>query len=170
MTFGAATWVDELLRQVVARLATATRLPADCVFETLARDDDHLMFPPSDRFIAVTPTAFPVDAPGVSGGGRLTTGFNGRFRTALFCRIASDQELRDGRLLRDRVGGALAVQLLVLGALQQFQPLNSDGECLLREPMRVEGWDVQPKSPKQGTPWAVIASTWSLKFTSRIAA
>jgi len=170
VTFGTQTWVDELLRQCVKKLADVTRLPADCVFETLARDEDHLQFPPADRFVTVTPTTFPVDAPGVSGGGRLTTGFNGRFRTALFARIASDQELRDGRLLRDRVGGALAMQQLILEALQQFSPLNSAGACILREPMRIEGWDVQPKTPKAGTPWAVIASIWNLKFTSNISA
>lgn len=168
IVFGTPTWVDDLLGYVVVQIRTATGMPKDVVFESLARDEDHLLFPPADRFVTCGGLRFPVDQPGVAGAGRFNTGFNGQLKITAFCRLATDQELRHTNALRDRSKGALQFVKGLISALQQFKPLTPDGTgCYLREPMRLAdgGFEVLPKSAKDGSAWVAIPSYWSCKFT-----
>ena len=167
--YGSQTWVDAILTAMAAKLATVPGFSVAQVFESLADDADHLGNPPSDRFLTVRPMAFPVGVPGVTGGGRLLTGFDGTFRVGLFCRVSSDQEFRDARLLKDATRGILKQLQGILSALQMLAPLDADGACILREPMRVRSFDIQPRRVGK-SPWAVAASVWEAKFQSSIPA
>lgn len=172
--FGEETWVDDLLEAISKRVVDKSGLTSDRVFDTLAGDEDHIQFPPADQFVTVTPQRFPMDQPTFSGAGRYLCGFNGSIRVALLCRFAVDQELRDARTLRDKSRGILRVFLKVMDSLQGFNPpgpnREGDGQktCILREPMRSDGFDVQPRRIKQGSPWVVISSTWQVRFSARL--
>ncbi len=168
IAFGTPVWVDELLRLLAVQISTRCGFPQDCVFESVAPDADHLSNPPADRFVTLFPSRFPVDVPGVSGGGRLNTGFDGTIDVKLLVRIASDQEHRSARLLRDATTGLLPLIRKVLDAVQMWNPLNTAGASLLREPARLNGFTVRPMSAKDGSTWAVVETSVSVKFSSDI--
>ena len=77
-------------------------------------------------------------------------------------------------ILRPHVGAIAnsAVAELVdrkdgLDALQLFEPQDQDEMNLLREPMRLESFEVsRRRSGSQG--WAVLVTTWEMKFTAPI--
>lgn len=165
--YGIETTLAAVLEAVADRVVSQAGFSADRVFDTLASDEDHCRFPPADEFVTVTPQRFPADQPTFAGGGRALFGVNGVLRVALLARFASDQELRDSRLLRDRTR-AIALRFLdVLGALQGYNPPETPQDatrCILREPMRSDQFELLPRRVKDG-PWAVLASTWQVKFS-----
>jgi hypothetical protein len=165
MLYGDPTWLDDILEAIVAKIASGTGLPKDCVFDSLAEDASHLSFPPADRFITLRPGRFPVGRPGVTGGGRALTGFEGPIRVALFVRLGEDQEFRDTRILRDKSRGAFKLLLKLIDTMQLFAPANKDGKGMLREPMRIEDFDFTPRRIGQ-TSWVVVPTVWEIKFTA----
>lgn len=166
--FGQPTTLSTLLEKLAAQLVSCTGLSSDRVFESLASDAAHLSLPPADRFVAVGGLRFPVDRPGVAGGGRTYTGFEGTVRIALFSRLATDQELRHTAALRAGSKSALAMQDRIIDGLQLFTPVDSSARNILREPMRVVEWSVDPRDHKDGSAWVVIPSVWSVKFTQSL--
>ena len=162
MTYGTPTWLDEVLTLTCSQLVSVCKLPASDVFESLADDAEHARFPPAKTFIVLRPLSLPVAA-GVGGGGRLNTGVDFSFRVSVFQEFASDQELRDTRLLRERSRSIMGMTLKVVNSLQMFSPLRSAGVCVLKEPMRMRGLDIAPRRIKE-TNWAVVASTWEASF------
>lgn len=162
MTYGTPTWLDEVLTLTCSQLASVCKLPASDVFESLADDTEHAKSPPAKTFIVVRPLSLPV-AVGVGGGGRLNTGVDALLRVAVFQEFASDQELRDTRLLRERSRSIMGLMLKVLSGLQMFTPLRSTGVCVLKEPMRLRNLDLSPRRIKESN-WAVAASTWEAPF------
>jgi len=170
MRFGDATWLDDLLAAVSARLVTGrpVGLSADCVFETLASDEDHLRLPPADQFLTIRPLNFGADQAILAGALRYAPAFDGRLRVACLCRAASDQEFRSGRELKLKTQTTLALFLKVLDALTDFQPLTADGTgCYLREPMRPESFSCVPKRI-QDTSWSAIESFWQMKLVAAL--
>lgn len=162
-------WLDTLLDAAEVLLSQKTGLPRDCVFASVLADAAHLEFPPADRFVTVFPASFPLDQGTFAGGGRVLCGFNGRIRVTAFTRFAADQELRSARLLRDPTRGVLNLVLKVIDAMSYWQPLHADGSCYLREPARMDpGFEFQPKNAKDGSPWAVVQTNWSIKFTAAL--
>jgi hypothetical protein len=157
--------VEDLVANLVQQVQSKAGIPRDCVFETLADEQDHCEFPTSDRFILVTPQRFTLVPGGWSGGGRYTPGYDSIFRVAALCRYAADQELRNTRELRDKTRAAIALSLSVLDALSGFtMPTDADPtQSYLREPISNVDFDVRPKRVKGG-PWAVVASTWRVNF------
>lgn len=172
MVFGTYTTLDAILEKIAARIVARSNsiLSSDRVFETLAPDDEHLAYPPGDQFATITPQRFASDQALAAGQGRYTMGFDGQIRVAAIARFAGDQELRNARLLRDATRGLLNLGLRILDALHMFEPTNSAGDCILKEPMRVTTWDVQPKRMKDanGSNWCVIASLWDVRFITNL--
>lgn len=169
MLYGAPTWVDEILTALAKQVVAKGGFTADRVFESLADDGDHLDNPPADRFVTIRPMSFPAGTPAVTGGGRLLAGFDGVFRLALFCRVSSDQELRDARFLKDQAKGILKQLQAIYTALEQFSPVNGAGDCILRQPLRVNQFDIQPRKVARSG-WGVASSTWLAPFTANISA
>ncbi|AWM38683.1 hypothetical protein GobsT_31280 [Gemmata obscuriglobus] len=166
MTFGQVpVRIEDLVERLVKQLQARTGLPADCVFETLADDQDHCEFPAADRFVTVTPQRFQ-RVPGLwDGAGRCLEGWDGTFRVACLSRFASDQQLRSTRELRDKTRSALALVLKVVDGLDGYKmpSATEPTKSLLREPVKGLDIDVRPKRLKVG-PWSVIGSAWSVKF------
>lgn len=164
VAFGTPATVSAVLDALAARLVAATGLSADRVFESLASDAAHLQYPPADRFVTVSGFRFPAGV-GAAGGGRSDTGFAGSVRVAAFSRLATDQELRHTKALRSGSKAALVLSDKIIDGLQLFQPTDPAGAQLLREPMRIESWEIVPRDHKDGSAWVVVPSVWSVKFT-----
>lgn len=172
MVFGEYTDLSTILEKVSERILARSNsiLSADRILETLAPDEEHLNQPPGDQFVTITPVRFAASTALVAGSGRYTLGFDGQIRVGCFARFAGDQELRNARLLRDATRGLLNLHLRVLDALEQFAPTNSEGEAIVKEPMRNVSWDVQPKRyrSRDQSPWCVIGSLWDVKFIQNL--
>ena len=169
MVFGTPAWLDDLLDRLRAEVRDALSLPDELAFLSLAADGDHLLFPPADRFAVVGGQARFQAHPGqVAGGGRVTTGLAGAVPVRLFSRVATDQELRDADLLKDRTAGLLADARRVVDRLQMWTPTLPDGSCPLQQPGRLAGFEVAPKSPRPGSSWGVVTVGWELLFTASL--
>lgn len=170
MINGKPTWLDLLLEAIESQIAASGVVARDAVWSTEASDADLIEAPARDRFVAVTPAAFPVAQGIVMGGMRQNTGFDGRVAVRAFARHQSDQEFRSGRAMKG-TDGTLALTLSLLASLQGFMPVDGQGNGLLRESMRLINFDLTPRRIKadgQSTPWSVISSVWEMKFTADI--
>lgn len=175
MNFGLPVAPNVLLGMLEDYLRTRTGLPGDCVFLSLGTDDDHMQLPPSDRFVSIFPSSFPVWQSVVSGGGGVPdgfgsdhTGFDAVVRTTLYNRLTSDQEMRSSQLLRNAAYGAVNLAFLIVGALQFWTAPNpeDDQESYLREYMRViDPPSFRPKRLKNEM-WTVCPITWEMRFTA----
>lgn len=170
MINGIATWLDVLLEAVETQVSVAAVVSRDLVYSTEATEADALEAPPADKFVTVTPTIFPANQGMVMGGGRPQTGFDGRVRVSMFARHQSDQEFRSGTAMKGP-DGTLALTLAVLNALQLYLPVDDSGNGLLREPMRLTGFDLTPRRMRGADSfWSVVTSVWEMKFTANIGA
>ncbi len=170
MTYGHPTTPADVLAIVAARLRDKLGLSPNLVFVSLHPDEWHLRFPPADRFCVLRPVSGRADQPGVSGGGRLTTAFPSVLRVAVFQRLDRDREGRAGAGLTDPSVSLLGDAGRVVDALQMYEPVRAGAptECLLREPMRVQGYQVVPKTAGGGDPWAVAETTWEYDFRMKV--
>lgn len=170
MTYGHPTTPADVLALIRDRLAVALGLTPSLAFLSLHPDDHWLRFPPADRFATVRPVSGQADQRGVAGGGRLTTAFDSLLRTAVFQRLDRDREGKARRGLTDPSVSLLGDLTRVVDVLQMFEPVRPDKatECLLREPMRVAGWQVWPKAGKDGNPWAVAECNWRFDFRLKL--
>lgn len=174
MIFGQPTTIPALIDALKRQVAADTGIAS--VFASLADDSDLLQAPAwGDKFIAIRPGKFPVDQNTAASGGRNLTGFNSNWRIAIFSRLNTDQEFTSERLLIDKDGPLRAVWNMLKGSLsddqqggQMFTPLDADGNCLLREPGRLIGFDLDAKKMigAKDTRWWVIPTYWEFKFTA----
>ena len=168
---GYPTWPDTFLpgieNRIVQEVKTMTR---DRVFASMWSEQDLVDWAPADRFVALFNNEFPVDVPGVSGGGRLTTNFESNLVVTCFVRLEVDPELRNTRLMQDEVFGVYQLVRGVLNALQTWVgPQDTTTELyLFRRPMRVRNWRVTPRRGKSNTRWAVCPSAWEVSFVSNV--
>lgn len=167
--FGTPVRPSDLLALLVDEVRRATAHYRYDVVESVLPDQYHLDAPPADRFVVVSAAGLRHAAdPGVAGGGRYLTGFDLGTRIALYGRVSVDQELRSAAVLHDPGRGLLPAALVLLDGLQMWTPLAPDGTCYLREPARLSpaGFAVAARADKAGGPWAMVESSWSVKFTA----
>lgn len=169
MQFGVAINPADLVKRLVEQVQASAGLPNENVFETLARDEDHVQFPPAERFVTVTPGRFVMVQSHWSGGGRYLPAYDGMFRVACIARFAADQEFRNTRELRDKAKAASALNLLVLDGLLGFKMPTTAAlaASYLREPVANIDYDYAPKRIKE-TSWSVVGSSWSVKFVMEL--
>lgn len=167
---GAQTWVDQWLepvrQRVIDRVSGMTR---DRVFPSAWEIDDHLKYPPADRFVTLFVGRFPVDQTDVSGGGAINTAFDSVLTVTPFTRVEADIENWSEQSLTEATIGVYQFVHSVLTALQMWEgPENTAGTMLLfRRPMRVSpGFDVLKKSGKDGRRWVVAPMSFEVSFVS----
>jgi len=166
---GVATWMDRVLGQIVSRLAQRTGLPHELVFDTLAPQEVHLMFPPADQFVTVTPTQLPADQGTFAGSGRYAMGLDAVIQVNAFVRIGDDQEFQARRLLRGSTSSALALYLKIIDALAGYEiPSDEPNTFAVREPMRLNTLAIDAQRLKSGQIWSVASSHWQCRFTVNI--
>jgi hypothetical protein len=170
MTYGTPTTPADVLALIAAKLRQALGLSANLVFVSLSPDDWHLRFPPADRFCTLRPASGRADQRDVAGGGRGNTCLPSVLRAAVFQRLDRDREGRADKGLSDPSASLLGDAVRVIDALQMLAPVSPDAPdaCLLREPMRVQGYQVVPKTAQGGDPWAVAETTWEYDFRLKL--
>lgn len=153
--------------QLVSAIPPLTK---DVVFPSVWSDEDHLKWPPNDRFITLFAHRFPVDQTDVSGGGQLNTAFDAQLRVTAFVRVEADLENRSPVMLEQEVYGVYKLTHDIVTALQMFDPLDPDhtsGLRMFRRPMRLVGdWSIQPKSGAKNSRWAVVPTNWECSFVA----
>lgn len=160
----------DLLGRLEKYLKSYGILPADSVFLSVVPDELHLRFPPSDRFLVLFPSNFPVWQSVVSGTGREQTGFDTQLQVSILTRLSTDQELRSSTVMTNYSLGLAGLIGKTMGALQMWTaPTDANPDVsYLREPMRIQpGFVVQPREYKQSL-WSVARSTWEMKFTAAL--
>lgn len=168
---GSHVWISDIMPVVIDQIVNAIPgLTRDVVFQSVWTDEDHLKWPPADRFIALYAHRFPVDQTDVTGGGTLNTAFDAQIRATAFVRVEADLENRSGQYLGDQVRGVQLFAKQIITALQLFDPDGSAGASglkMLRWPMRVWGdWAVQPKSGGQNSRWGVCPINFVASYVS----
>ncbi|OWK45748.1 hypothetical protein [Fimbriiglobus ruber] len=158
IAFGQSAWVTDVLGAIESLVRAGAALPREYVFAYLGEPDDLLAHPPGDKFVAVGVESLPPIDGLVAGGGSAQTAFDGRFRVDVFCRLGSDQQFRDARLLRDASNGMGRLVKSVIAAVQvQPVPDPTGATSVLIEPMRLGGAVVfNPRKPATGWAWARV--------------
>lgn len=167
--YGLPTWPDRFSPKIAQQLVDKVPgLNADRVFSSAFTDEIHLQLPPADRFITLFMPDFPVDQPGVSGGGIYTTGFDATLEANIFVRLEADIEARSGRLLEEVSFGVYEFVRQVLAALQMWPgPVDADaatGLSYFKRPMRLRRFQIHKKGGIQSSRWAIAATNWEVAF------
>ncbi len=177
MAFGVPTDLTTILNAITTALTSSPfALPSTGqpfapaqVLPTLARDQDLEAMPMKDIFLAIRPSRFPIDRQDRAGGGRQLLAVDGSLELLFFSRLWLGPINNDAQALIDASYGVLANWKAILNALEQFAPLDpaGSGDSILRQPMRVEQFDVVPRrTNKRG--WTRLDSTWEIKFVQAL--
>jgi hypothetical protein len=136
--------------------------------------------PPGDRFLVIAPGNFTVNQGLVDGGGvdfgltnasipTLSTLFEVEhvLNIILWGRIQTDEPERDDNLILDTTWGMTSMfRTSVAYPLQLFDPVDSGGNGILSQPMRLLTFDIPRKTQRAG--WAKLTSQWELFFQQNI--
>jgi len=156
-----------------------TTIPPDCVFLTLAEENDHLEAPSADRFVAIWILDLPVWQGLVSGylgipGARTSdgTGFDTRIKIGVFTRLQPDQELRASQLYSDSTLGIMSLINQCVSAFQGWTaPVTlTPTSSYLREQCRLVS-PIQMRTKKfvgagrQSTAWSIATMVFEAKMT-----
>lgn len=176
---GKHVWVTDWLPLVRDRLlAAVSGMTADRVFVSAWAAEDHLKFPPDDRFITLFVGDFPVDQRNVDGGGSVNTAFDSTLAVTAFARVEADIENWSPQQLMETSIGLYPFLQQILAALQTWpgpdpvaDPDAPDAEMLLpfRRPVRIRpGFTVRPKTGGDGKRWAVAEMKFECSFVSAL--
>ncbi len=167
MTYGVPTDVSTILQAIQAQIATTSALlPLERTYICIAPADSVERFPPADRWLTISPVRFEAIEGLVAGGGSMTFGLRGRCQIEVWNRLETDAPESDVDALTDPSNGILIFWNSVLAALQLFEPVNTAGQCILLEPMRLASFEIVPRIPQK--PWLRIRSTWETKFNQSV--
>jgi hypothetical protein len=163
-----ASRLETILPLVEAQIVLASGLDTTLVFSTFRSDADLVQRGPTASFIALRPDRFPVYEGAVAGGGNDTLWVDGSFSMTYFTRYAVDVGYADDGYLVDAVNGILPLWSNVINKCQLFDVLDSSGNGLLSEPMRLAapGWEIITKPPIAG--WGRLRSWWELKYLHQV--
>ncbi len=158
--------LETILPIVKTQIITATSIDPTRVFATLSTERDLMMRAPSDRFIALRPTNFPIWDGAVTGGGNDDLWMHGELDITLFVRYGVDQSYADDSWLLDSTAGVLALWSNLIHGLQLYDPVDGSGNQVLSEPMRLHptGWKLRTTTLGNMSTWGRLASTWELQI------
>jgi hypothetical protein len=161
--FGLSATPAQVLDLIEGRVSWGTGLPKERIFTYVGQFDALLRDPPAEKFAAVVPEDFPLDAPTTTGGGAEWTRFNSRVVVHVAARLATDREKTDVRVLRDASRGFVDMARKALRAVHLWYPTNPAGTAsYLIEPARATGLRFNPRNPPAGWGWAAV--TLDVKF------
>lgn len=170
-SFGSHCWMPDFIPAVYARIVDQVPgMTRDRVFSSLLPDEDHLKWPPADRFVVGFMGNFPVDQRMVSGGGNLNTAFDSTLVLTAFCRLECDPETSSTQQLEDEVNGVWKFVQRILTALQTWEgPRGPDGLQTFRRPMRVApGFRIERKSGGDRIRWATAPLSFEVSFVANL--
>lgn len=168
MTFGQPAWIDTIIGRMGDRLVAQVGLAADLVFVYEGDPTDLCDKPPGNRFLVMAPMRADVDQGTVIGGGKSHTVLPSMFRVDAMQLVGGNREFHSYRTFRDGSGLSATVRS-VINALQLYTLPNADATSTpLVEPMRLVGFEFNPRRPASG--WSWCRTVWSVKFRSNIGA
>ena len=163
-----ASNLETIIPLVKAQIASTNAvLDSSRIFASLADDKDLMERSPADRFVAIKPLDFPVWEEAVTGGGNDLLWFDGEWEITLFVRYGIDADFADDQYLFDPVSGILPQWSAIIHNLQLFDPVNSAGNGVLNEPMRIasRGFRNMPRRTGGVATWGRLKSWWEVKYT-----
>jgi hypothetical protein len=165
--YGEPSWPDVFSPAIANQIVTGVPgLTRDRVFSSAYNDEIHMEFPPGDKFVALFFPEFPVDQPGVSGGGIFTTGFDSHLEVRIFIRLEADIEGRSTQWLEDQAFGAYKFIQAVLVTIQMYiGPIAVSGLSHFKRPMRLmPGFRIERKNLNKESRWNVAKATFEVAF------
>jgi len=173
--YGNQTWPTEYLPLLVKYLgvdAGIAGLKEDRVFLSVWDDKTLLLFPPADRFVAISQPNFPVDQQDVLGGGAINTPFDSELLVRVFVRVESSIEGRSTQVLTDDVLGLFKFLQDILTAFQMWTgPIATVAptRSLFRRPLRIApGFTIESKDGGADSRWALAKMRYELSFVSNL--
>lgn len=112
---------------------------------------------------AIMPMVQDVIQDQVLGGGRYQSGVTGQIHVYIYSRLSLDMPQRDNDWLTDQTLGLLGAMHGTIDALQLFHPLDSQGNALLEEPMRLLKQDMPIKYLTMGD-WGYLCLVFEIKY------
>jgi hypothetical protein len=168
--FGGQTWPHEFTPAIADYFGdTFPGFTRDRVFASGFTVEDHLRFPPSDRFVTLFFPDFPVDQTMVTGGGTYNTAFDSRMEATVFIRLESDIENRSPQQIENEALGVYKLLQDLLTAAQMWNgPVGTDNRSVFRRPMRTTGFRIQRKSGHADSRWMVSIMSFEVSFVSEL--
>ncbi len=140
------TTLNAVLLALRAMLETATGFPDERVL-LLARDDLPYR-PQADQYITIRPRSQRWDRIR-TGSGRFDNVVRRRMTVTLYTRLLLDENSEDLLWMTDATLGHFAVEHTLFDALEMWQPTDTDGNLLLREPVALEEASQAERSHKE---------------------
>ncbi len=165
--FGTPTTLDVLIDAVEAQLIAAGVVPSSTqILPATLRDDDELFFNPPDpnNYIMIYPLDFPANLPAKAGG---LNQYDGKLRISLWRYIGLDWTPLQHAVLKAATYQEIAQWTQVLAALEQFVPLDTDGNKVVCEPMRNIHWKPDTSRPDR-LGRVKFVGEWSMKFVQKL--
>ena len=166
--YGFPTWPDRFTDDLISHIvAGVPGLTNDHVFLSVYTEDIHLEFPPADRFVTLFIPDFQVDAPGVSGGGIYTTGFESTLELNAYVRLEAGIEGRSAKLLNEYSIGIYDYIRRLYASVQTYPGLidGTAGQSNLKRPMRIKNFRINRKTIGKQR-WLAVPSNWEIAFVS----
>jgi len=102
-----------------------------------------------DRWITVSPGGGKFDESQFAGGGRVLLTADSRFTVTIHSPVALDEVGHDTEFLMNESLGVLEAMDEVLEIFAEFDPLDPDGNEMLRQPICPDGWE----EPERQSEW-----------------
>ncbi len=143
--------IMDVVDKAVGNIVTVTGLNAAYVY-TVSDDNEEPAIKKSVQVVTVALGSFLPDVGQQTGGAAYGQTFNQTFRTILtvsaWVTLKTDQVGQNDQWLRSATRGVLPLWMKVFKALEQYFPLDSGGNQMLEQPMRLSpgGFTILPGS------------------------
>lgn len=160
---GVPTSLDSVLTAIEAQLVATLAWDPSLVFVSLSRAEIMAKYPPDQQFITIRPERFPVDADLFTGGAPDTLVFNGSLTIYLWVQLGTDIAWQDENWLKAQNGALVTLRSIYVSLCNPpFNPQDSNGNYILEEPIRPNGFEIAERPNSQG--WGRIATSWTAKW------
>lgn len=167
---GAHVWVPEVSKALGDQICATVSPPIsrDRIFRSNYQDDDHLRYPPADRFVTLFWPRFPVDKPCQAGGMVYNTAFDAVVAVTAFDRLEADIENRSTRQMEEDATGTDVMIQQILKSVEGWAGTTDDDENLqiIRRLARINDIVVNRKSGKDDSRWVVAKLNFELSFVA----
>lgn len=165
MDFGVNTTPKDVFAALQARIATALGIETNYVVLSMWDIDQILDAISIDFFVLLKPGRFPAIMPITDGMSPESKAYDGQVAIQIWTKLNTDVDGWDLNYLQTATLGAFSHLDALLNSttgMEQFTPLDNDGKCILKEPMRNVNFTCMTR--KAGKQWGVIETNWSVQF------
>lgn len=140
-----------ILTSIKAQLMDWLEIPAERVLVSVRKKIPHFQ---ADQDVVIRPRGFRIEKQITDEVGRWETTLRRRVDFVCRTRLGFDEDDRDESWLTDASYGHIALEELVVDAMQEFFPTDSAGNHLTREPMLLtDGLDFEKEADDAEAEW-----------------